>query len=107
MSKYRVFDLEQLLCSTFTKSVISIFSTDDISVTSASVTDRSSPSPAHLLRSDVPTGVDGHHVYSEDYIGTDKDSDYIYVTYPPDLKRRLLERYSEYVIYVLGLTVKF
>ncbi|XP_050309906.1 uncharacterized protein LOC126745906 isoform X1 [Anthonomus grandis grandis] len=69
-----------------------ISSTDDGSVTSASMTDRSTPSPAHALRPDGSTTIiDGVHVYSEDYIGSDKDSDYIYVTYPPDLKRRLLE----------------
>ncbi|CAH1127880.1 unnamed protein product [Ceutorhynchus assimilis] len=68
-----------------------LFDTDDVSVTSASITDRSTPSPAHLLRSDISSGGDGLNAYSEDYIGTDKDNDYIYVTYPPDLKRRLLE----------------
>lgn len=36
---------------------------------------------------------DAHQVYTEDYyLAPDKDNEYIYVTYPPDLKRRLLER---------------
>lgn len=73
-------------------------SSDDISVTSASVTDRSTPSPAHLLRHDIPSSSDGHQVYTEDYFtNADKDNEYIYVTYPPDLKRRLLERYLKNV----------
>lgn len=64
-------------------------------MTSASVTDRSTPSPAHLLRHDLPSSSDGHQVYTEDYFtNADKDNEYIYVTYPPDLKRRLLERYE-------------
>lgn len=67
------------------------FSTDDVSVASASMTDRSTPSPAHALRQEVS---DGHQVYTEDYcLAPDKDNEYIYVTYPPDLKRRLLERF--------------
>ncbi|XP_017778148.1 PREDICTED: uncharacterized protein LOC108563863 isoform X2 [Nicrophorus vespilloides] len=67
-----------------------LFETDDVSVTSASVTDRSTPSPAHLLRQEASTSSDGHQ-YTEDYYTSDKDNEYIYVTYPPDLKRRLLE----------------
>ncbi|CAH0556995.1 unnamed protein product [Brassicogethes aeneus] len=68
-----------------------LFDTDDVSVTSASMTDRSTPSPAHLLRGDASTS-DGHQIYTEDYyLAPDKDNEYIYVTYPPDLKRRLLE----------------
>ncbi|KAL1497070.1 hypothetical protein ABEB36_008092 [Hypothenemus hampei] len=65
-----------------------LFDTDDVSVASISITDRSTPSPAHLLRSEA-AGSEGH-VYSEDYAVSDKACDYIYVTYPPDLKRRLL-----------------
>lgn len=58
------------------------------------MTDRSTPSPAHLLRHDIATTSDGHQIYTEDYYtAADKDNEYIYVTYPPDLKRRLLERY--------------
>ncbi|CAG9825451.1 unnamed protein product [Phaedon cochleariae] len=66
-----------------------LFSTDDGSVTSASITDRSTPSPHHLIKHD------GDRTYAygpEEYYPThDKDNEYIYVTYPPDLKRRLLE----------------
>ncbi|KAJ8960828.1 hypothetical protein NQ318_020124 [Aromia moschata] len=70
-----------------------LFDTDDVSVTSASVTDRSTPSPAHLLRQEASAIVDGAQIYTEDYyLAPDKDNEYIYVTYPPDLKRRLLER---------------
>ncbi|GJQ83534.1 hypothetical protein Trydic_g10886 [Trypoxylus dichotomus] len=68
-----------------------LFDTDDVSVTSASLTDRSTPSPAHLLKHEPSTSSDGHQIYTEDYYTTDKDNEYIYVTYPPDLKRRLLE----------------
>ncbi|KAK5645939.1 hypothetical protein RI129_004403 [Pyrocoelia pectoralis] len=72
-----------------------LFDTDDVSVTSASITDRSTPSPAHALRHDASQSSDGQQQYNEDYYGTsDKDNEYIYVTYPPDLKRRLLERYT-------------
>ncbi|XP_056640448.1 uncharacterized protein LOC130447585 isoform X1 [Diorhabda sublineata] len=68
------------------------FSTDDVSVTSASITDRSTPSPAHALRHDLHQNMDGNQIYTEDYyLAPDKDNEYIYVTYPPDLKRRLLE----------------
>ncbi|XP_022908142.1 uncharacterized protein [Onthophagus taurus] len=68
-----------------------LFDNDDISVTSASLTDRSTPSPAHLLKHDQQY-LDAHQQpYNEDYYATDKDNEYIYVTYPPDLKRRLLE----------------
>ena len=69
-----------------------ICSTDDISVTSTSITDRSTPSPAHVLKHETSTSSDGHQTYTEDYYTNDKDNEYIYVTYPPDLKRRLLER---------------
>lgn len=79
------------------KIISYLFSTDDVSVTSASVTDRSTPSPAHALRHETSTTTsDGtaSHAYTEDYYtATDKDNEYIYVTYPPDLKRRLLERF--------------
>lgn len=70
-------------------------STDDVSVASASMTDRSTPSPAHGLRQEASgSTLDGHQVYTEDYyLAPDKDNEYIYVTYPPDLKRRLLERF--------------
>lgn len=45
-------------------------------------------------RHEVYTTADGHQVYTEDYyLAQDKDNEYIYVTYPPDLKRRLLERF--------------
>nr|CAI5848179.1 unnamed protein product [Callosobruchus analis] len=68
--------------------------TDDISVTSTSVTDQSTPSPARRLRHHphhMPhTVMDGQYL-GEDYY-TDKDNEYIYVSYPPELKRRLLER---------------
>ncbi|XP_066245586.1 uncharacterized protein [Euwallacea similis] len=84
-----VLSLGVCLCYYIVWVVFDVFSADDMSVTSASITDRSTPSPARLLRSDAST--DGHQLYSEDYIGVEKDSDYIYVTYPPDLKRRLLE----------------
>ncbi|KAG5892975.1 hypothetical protein JTB14_015019 [Gonioctena quinquepunctata] len=68
-----------------------LFDTDDVSVTSTSITDRSTPSPAHVLRQDMSVA-DGNQVYTEDYyLAHDKDNEYIYVTYPPDLKRRLLE----------------
>ncbi|GLV41585.1 uncharacterized protein CBL_06814 [Carabus blaptoides fortunei] len=75
-----------------------LFDSDDISVTS--VTDRSTPSPAHTLRGQSSTAsnsVDAQpQVYTEDYYtASDKElgqnEHYIYVTYPPDLKRRLLE----------------
>lgn len=77
-----------------------LYDTDDVSVTtSASVTDRSSPSPAHALhqrqlaaahreRGDA-YGADAD--YYNALVAADKDNEYIYVTYPPDLKRRLLE----------------
>ncbi|RZC41130.1 hypothetical protein BDFB_009094, partial [Asbolus verrucosus] len=69
-----------------------LFDTDDVSVASASMTDRSTPSPAHVLRQEPSTSADGHQIYTEDYyLAPDKDNEYIYVTYPPDLKRRLLE----------------
>ncbi|XP_044266358.1 uncharacterized protein LOC123012476 isoform X1 [Tribolium madens] len=69
-----------------------LFDTDDVSVASASMTDRSTPSPAHVHRHEPPPQVDGHQIYTEDYyLAPDKDNEYIYVTYPPDLKRRLLE----------------
>lgn len=59
------------------------------------MTDRSTPSPAHLLRHDIATSSDGTQIYTEDYYPTgDKENEYIYVTYPPDLKRRLLQRYG-------------
>nr|CAH7725285.1 unnamed protein product [Callosobruchus chinensis] len=68
--------------------------TDDISVSSTSVTDQSTPSPARRLRHHphhMPhTVMDGQYL-GEDYY-TDKDNEYIYVSYPPELKRRLLER---------------
>ncbi|KAF5299938.1 hypothetical protein FQA39_LY11311 [Lamprigera yunnana] len=68
-----------------------LFDTDDVSVTSASMTDRSTPSPAHALKHDPSQSSDVHQ-YSEDYYAhSDKENEYIYVTYPPDLKRRLLE----------------
>ncbi|XP_075212968.1 uncharacterized protein LOC142319504 isoform X4 [Lycorma delicatula] len=58
-------------------------SSDDMSVASTNVT--ASSSPAH------------HAHYSDDYYTVPDDlaqsEHYIYVTYPPDLKRRLLERY--------------
>lgn len=58
------------------------------------MTDRSTPSPAHVLRQESQPTVDGHQIYTEDYyLAPDKDNEYIYVTYPPDLKRRLLERF--------------
>lgn len=70
-----------------------LFSSDDVSVTSASVTDRSTPSPNHLLRYEHSNLLDGNPIYTEDYyVSPDKDNEYIYVTYPPELKRRLLER---------------
>lgn len=76
-----------------TRKSKNFFSTDDVSVTSASVTDRSTPSPAHILRHEASTSAEGNQVYTEDYyLAPDKDNEYIYVTYPPDLKRRLLER---------------
>lgn len=64
-------------------------------MTSASVTDTSTPSPAHTLRP-PPPNAEGH-LYGEDYYNAsdkaiDQNEHYIYVTYPPDLKRRLLER---------------
>lgn len=69
-----------------------LFDTDDGSVTSTSITDRSTPSPAHALRSDLHSAMDTHQLYNENYyLAPDKDNEYIYVTYPPDLKRRLLE----------------
>ncbi|KAK9879732.1 hypothetical protein WA026_006792 [Henosepilachna vigintioctopunctata] len=68
-----------------------LFDTDDVSVTS--LTDRSTPSPSHIsYRSEAHSSNDGHQVYTEGYyLAPDKDNEYIYVTYPPDLKRRLLE----------------
>ncbi|XP_046675605.1 uncharacterized protein LOC124364292 isoform X1 [Homalodisca vitripennis] len=57
-----------------------LFDSDDMSVASTSVT--ASSSPAH------------HSHYSEEYYAPDDlahSEHYIYVTYPPDLKRRLLE----------------
>jgi len=57
-----------------------LFDSDDMSVASTNVT--ASSSPAH------------HSHYSEEYYGPDDlahSEHYIYVTYPPDLKRRLLE----------------
>ncbi|XP_054257509.1 uncharacterized protein LOC129001608 isoform X2 [Macrosteles quadrilineatus] len=57
-----------------------LFDSDDMSVASTSVT--ASSSPAH------------HSHYSEEYYTSDDlhaSEHYIYVTYPPDLKRRLLE----------------
>lgn len=86
------------------------YSSDDISVTSVSVTDTSTPSPAHTLRGQSSTAsnsldVPNAQVYTEDYYtASDKEmgqnEHYIYVTYPPDLKRRLLERYvHKYVCY--------
>lgn len=57
-------------------------SSDDMSVASTNAT--ASSSPAH------------HSHYSDDYYALPEDiaqsEHYIYVTYPPDLKRRLLER---------------
>ncbi|XP_076254137.1 uncharacterized protein LOC143192591 isoform X3 [Rhynchophorus ferrugineus] len=88
---FMVLSLGVCLCYYVIWVLFDLFSTDDVSVTSASITDRSTPSPAHLLRGELGSG-EGHHVYSEDYLGGDKDNEYIYVTYPPDLKRRLLER---------------
>lgn len=74
--------------------IVNYYSTDDLSVTSASVTDRSTPSPAHALRHEASQSLDGHQAYGDEYYApSDKDNEYIYVTYPPDLKRRLLERY--------------
>ncbi|XP_060517757.1 uncharacterized protein LOC132696763 isoform X2 [Cylas formicarius] len=67
-----------------------LFDTDDISVTSTSLTDRSTPSPTHLHGQNLGA-TDGHHIFTEDFITSDKDNEYIYVTYPPELKRRLLE----------------
>uniref|UniRef100_A0A1B6C3F9 C2H2-type domain-containing protein n=1 Tax=Clastoptera arizonana TaxID=38151 RepID=A0A1B6C3F9_9HEMI len=59
-----------------------LFDSDDMSEASTSVT--ASSSPAHLSH------------YSDDYYAIPDDlaqsEHYIYVTYPPDLKRRLLER---------------
>ncbi|CAH1976910.1 unnamed protein product [Acanthoscelides obtectus] len=67
--------------------------TDDVSVTSTSVTDQSTPSPARRLRHHphhMPHAVlDGQYL-GEDYY-SEKDNEYIYVAYPPELKRRLLE----------------
>ncbi|CAH1369305.1 unnamed protein product [Tenebrio molitor] len=69
-----------------------LFDTDDVSIASASMTDRSTPSPAHVHRQEPQQSADGHQIYTEDYyLAPDKDNEYIYVTYPPDLKRRLLE----------------
>ncbi|XP_018320734.1 uncharacterized protein LOC108733884 isoform X2 [Agrilus planipennis] len=68
-----------------------LFDTDDLSVTSASITDRSTPSPTHLFKQEPSMSSDGSHIYTEDYFTADKDNEYIYVTYPPDLKRRLME----------------
>uniref|UniRef100_A0A023EWL9 C2H2-type domain-containing protein n=1 Tax=Triatoma infestans TaxID=30076 RepID=A0A023EWL9_TRIIF len=60
-----------------------LFDSDDTSVASTSVTASSSPAR--------------HSHYSEEYYPVSDDlgqnEHYIYVTYPPDLKRRLLERY--------------
>ncbi|KAL1124370.1 hypothetical protein AAG570_000999, partial [Ranatra chinensis] len=60
-----------------------LFDSDDTSVASTSAT--ASSSPAH------------HSHYSEEYYPVSdeigQNEHYIYVTYPPDLKRRLLERY--------------
>ncbi|KAJ8985519.1 hypothetical protein NQ317_015064 [Molorchus minor] len=79
-----------------TRKSKNFFSTDDVSVTSASVTDRSTPSPAHFLRHEPIINSDGTHIYTEDYyVASDKENEYIYVTYPPDLKRRLLERFVQ------------
>lgn len=76
-----------------------LFDTDDVSVSSTSMTDRSTPSPAHHTHSHhtlrhqdalnaTATG-DGQQIYTEDYyLAPDKDNEYIYVTYPPDLKDR-------------------
>ncbi|BES88978.1 ZnF_C2H2 [Nesidiocoris tenuis] len=59
-----------------------LFDSDDATVASASVTASSSPAR--------------HSHYSEEYYPVSDDlgqnEHYIYVTYPPDLKRRLLER---------------
>lgn len=74
-------------------SFINFCSTDDGSVASGGATDRSTPSPARGLRPDSAADGSGH-AYTEDYYAAaDKDNEYIYVTYPPDLKRRLLERF--------------
>lgn len=60
-----------------------LHSSDDMSIASTSVTASSSPAR--------------HSHYSEEYYPVSDDlgqnEHYIYVTYPPDLKRRLLERY--------------
>lgn len=62
------------------------------------MTDRSTPSPAHVHRHEPQPQADGHQIYTEDYyLAPDKDNEYIYVTYPPDLKRRLLERFVSVV----------
>lgn len=57
-----------------------------MSIASTSVTASSSPAR--------------HSHYSEEYYPVSEDlsqnEHYIYVTYPPDLKRRLLERYDFY-----------
>lgn len=55
-------------------------SSDDMSIASTSVTASSTPS--------------SHPHYTEEYytLSDDGQGDYIYVTYPPDLKRKLLER---------------
>lgn len=67
------------------------------------MTDRSTPSPAHIFRQE-PSTSDGHPGYTEDYyLAPDKDNEYIYVTYPPDLKRRLLERFVEALLYIFWL----
>ncbi|XP_065164647.1 uncharacterized protein [Atheta coriaria] len=87
-----VLSLGICLCYYIIWVLFDFFSTDDVSVASASLTDRSTPSPAHLLRPDPGQGYDpSGHPYTEDFYTTDKDNEYIYVTYPPDLKRRLLE----------------
>ncbi|CAH0771146.1 unnamed protein product [Bemisia tabaci] len=56
-----------------------VFDSDDMSIASTSVTASSTPS--------------SHPHYTEEYytLSDDGQGDYIYVTYPPDLKRKLLE----------------
>lgn len=70
-------------------------SSDDVSVASTSASVTAASSPVHNVNSTV--------CYSEDYYPVQNVNDmsqnehYIYVTYPPELKRRLLERYFFFI----------
>jgi hypothetical protein len=69
------------------------FSSDDMSVASTSTTATATSSPVHHVNSS-----NSGPCYSEEYYTVPDINDmgqnehYIYVTYPPELKRRLLER---------------